>query len=95
MSSEGVSGVIERLITSADETSSLDEVVSVVESRSREVLIDGVDFETFEGINRSNCVLPDISNNVVEPLCLEHIDRIWRQPVLKVDVTDLAVFPIV
>ncbi len=95
MSSEGVSGVIESLVAGADETSSLDEVVSVVESRSREVLINGVNFETFERINRSNCVLPDISNNVVKPLCLEHIDRIWRQPVLEVDVPDLTVFPII
>lgn len=95
MSSEGVSGVIESLVAGADETSSLDKVVSVVESRSREILIDGVDFETFEGINRSNCVLPDISNNVVESLCLEHIDRIRGQPVLKIDVADLAVLPII
>jgi len=78
MSSEGVSGVIEGLVAGADKTASLDEVVSVVKSRSREVLIDRVNFKAFEGINRSNCVLPDISNNVVEPLYLEHIDWIWR-----------------
>lgn len=95
MSSEGVSGVIESLVTGADETSSLDEVMSVVESRSREVFVDGVDFETFKGINRSNCMLPDISHNIVETLGLEHTDWVGGQPVLEVDVADLAVFPII
>lgn len=82
MSSECVSGVIESLVTGANETSSLDEVMAVVESRSREVLIDGVDLEALEGINRRNSVLPDISNNVVETLGLEHVDWVRRQPVL-------------
>jgi hypothetical protein len=87
VSAEGVSGVVEGLVASADETASFDDVVPLIESRSGEILVNGMDLEVLEGINRGDGVLPYVSNNIVELSSFEEINRTRRHPVLHVDVT--------
>lgn len=74
--------MIKSLISGADETSSLDHVVSVIEGWSSEVFVNGMDFEAFEGVNWSDCVLPDVSDNIVESIGFEHVYWIRGKPVL-------------
>ena len=76
VSPEGVSGMIQRFVSSADEAASFDEVVSIVKSWGGEILINGMDFEAFEGINGSDSMLPDISNDIIKASIFKHVDRV-------------------
>ena len=38
-------------------------------------------------------MLPNITNDIVKVTVLEHVYRVRTQPVFKVDVTNLLVFP--
>lgn len=78
--------MIEGFISSADEGTTLDEVVSFVESSSGEVFVYWVDLESLEGVNGSDGVLPDVANHIVEIPTPEEIDGVGRHPVLHVDV---------
>lgn len=93
VATEGIPGVVEGFIASADEAAALDDVVSFVEGRSSEIFVDGVDLEPLEGVDGGNSMLPHIPHHVVEAPCLEHVDRIWRHPILHIHVTDLLIFP--
>ncbi len=93
--SESVSRMVQSRISSADKTSSLDSVVPIVKSRRSEVLVNGMNFKTFKWVNWSHCMLPYVSDNIVEAICFEHIDWIWGKPVLQIDVTDFSVLPCV
>lgn len=69
--------------------------MSIVKSRRCEVLIDRMNLKAFKRINRSNSVLPNITNYIIETLGLEHVNRIRRQPVLEIDVSYFTMFPII
>lgn len=77
MSSEGVSRMIKSLISSADKASSLDDVMPVVKSWGSEVLVNGMDFIALKRINWSNGMLPDVTYNIIETVCVKHVDWIW------------------
>ena len=66
MSSEGISRVKQGFISSTDETSSFDDVMSVIEGWGSEIFIDGMDFKVLERIDGSQRMLPDVSDDVVE-----------------------------
>jgi hypothetical protein len=95
VSSERVSRMVQSLISSADKASSLDNVVPVVKSWGREVFVNRMNLKSFKWINWSYCMLPYISDNIVEAICVEHVDWIWRKPVLQIDVTDFLALPFV
>lgn len=94
MPSEGIAGMLGRLISSTHKASTFDHVMSSIESRSREIFIDGMDFELLERVNGGRAVLPYISNYVIEVSSLEIIDRVRRKPVFHVDVAGLAMLPV-
>jgi hypothetical protein len=81
VTTEGIPGVV-------------DDIVSFIEGRSSEVLIDWVDLKALERINRSNGMLPHISHHIVELPCLEHINGIGRHPILHIHIPYLLIFPV-
>ncbi len=93
MSSEGVSCMIKSFISSADETSSFHNVMSVIKSWSGKVLVNWMDFEPFKWVNWSDSVLPNVSYDIVESIVIEHVYWIWRKPVFQVNVSYFFVFP--
>ncbi len=76
MSSKSVSRVIESLVTCTYKAASFDQIMSLVKGGSAEIFIDGMDLKLFERIDGSDSMLPNISNNIIEIACFEHIDRI-------------------
>jgi hypothetical protein len=50
----------------------------IVESRGGEILVNGMDFEAFKGINGRESVLPDVSDDIVKAAFFKHIDWIGR-----------------
>ncbi len=66
VSPEGIASVIKGLISSTNEAASLDNIMSLVKGRGCEVFIDWMDFKSVERINRSDRMLPNISNNIKE-----------------------------
>jgi len=77
MPSESISCVIKCFITSTYETASFYYIMSVIESWCRKIIVIGVDFKTFKGINGSDCMLPNISDNIIKSFMLKHIHWIW------------------
>lgn len=76
MSPESIPWVVQGFIASTDEASALNYAVSIVECWGSEVLIVRMNFKSFKRIYWSDSVLPDVTNDVVKPLGLEHVDRI-------------------
>lgn len=93
MPSESIPGMIESLIASRNETSSLYKIMPLVEGRSREVLVNRVNFKFLKGINGCDGVLPNVANNVVKIPSFEHIHRIRRHPIFHVNIANLLVLP--
>lgn len=94
VSSKGISSVIQGFISRADEASSFDDIVSLVECWSCKILINRMNLELFEGVNWSYCMLPNIANNIIKTLSLKVIDRIRTHPKLHVNVANLLIIPI-
>lgn len=95
MSSEWISSMIKSLISCTDETTSFYYIMSVIKSWSCKVLIKRVNLEAFKGVDRIDSMLPDIANNIKETICFKHVNRVWRQPILQVDVSNLLGLPII
>jgi hypothetical protein len=74
--------MIECLISSTDKTTPFNKIMPFVKARSSEIFIDRVYLELSEGVNWSDCVLPNIAHNIVDSFGREHINWIWRHPVL-------------
>lgn len=66
MSSESIASMVKSFISSTNETASLDDVVPLIESRSGEVFVNWMDFETMERIDWCDGMLPDVSNYIIE-----------------------------
>ena len=88
MSSEGISCMINSRVSCAYEAASFNHVVTLIISGGRKVLVNWVDLEVLEWINRSNSMLPNIANYIVKISSFEHIYRVRRHPILHVDVTN-------
>lgn len=76
MSPESVSRMIQSFISRTDKTPALDQIMSVIKGRCRKVLINGMDLKTFEGINWRGGMLPNIADNIIKSISLEHVDWI-------------------
>lgn len=88
MTTKSIPCMVKSLVASRDEGTSFDYVMSVIKSRSSEVFIDRMDVELAKGIHWGDGVLPDISDDVIELACFEHVDRVGTHPIFKVDVTN-------
>ena len=62
--------------------------MSLIESGNGEVIINRMDIELLEGVDWSDSVLPNVAHDIVETSLFEHIDRIWRHPILHVNVSN-------
>ena len=82
VSSEILSSMFQSLVTCRKETSSKDQSMTLVECIRAEILVNWMDLEVTKGVERSYGVLPNVSYQIVKITYLEHIYRIWRQPVL-------------
>ena len=60
----------------------------IIKGGGSEIFIDRVDVEFVKGVDRGDCVLPDITNDIVELSCFEHVDRVGAHPVFHVDVAN-------
>lgn len=88
--SEGVSSMLESLVSSADETSSFDHVVTTIVSWGWEILVDRVDFEVLEWVDWSWTVLPYVPYNVIEISSFKKVNRVRWKPVFHVYVPSLS-----
>lgn len=82
MSSESISCMIKSFITCAYETASFYYVMSVIESWCGKIIIIRMYFKPFKRINWSDCMLPNISYNIIESFILKQIHWIRWYPVL-------------
>jgi hypothetical protein len=51
VSTEGISGMFDGFIACTDKTASFKQIMSAIKCGSREIFIDGMDLEVFEGID--------------------------------------------
>lgn len=93
MPSKSISWKIFGFISSAYETSSFYYIVSVIKSWCCKILIDRMNLKTIKWVNRSDCVLPNISNNIIEFTFFKEIDWIRRKPNLKINISNTLIFP--
>ena len=75
MSSEGVARGMARLVAAGNPGPSLDEIVPFIEGRGAEIIVQGMDLESVEGINRRFGPLPDIAHHIEQGAMREQIDR--------------------
>ena len=61
--------------------------MAIIEARDCEVLVDWMNLEILERVERSDGVLPNIANYIIEISCFEQVDRTWRHPVFHVDIS--------
>lgn len=94
VSSKSISSMFECLISSTDEATTFYHIVSTIESWGWEVLVNWMNFEVFEWIDRSRTVLPNISHNIIEVTCFEKVNRVWREPVFHIDISSLSMKPL-
>ena len=87
MPSKGISNVKESFIACADETATFKDVMAIIEARDCKVFIYRMDLEILEQVERSDGVLSNITNYIIEISCFEQVDRTWRQPVFHVDIS--------
>ena len=78
--------MIKGFVTSADEAAALDEVMPFVEGGRGEVFVYRMHFEIGEGVDGSDGVLPDVSDDIVKICSFEEVDGIGGHPVFHVDV---------
>ena len=93
MSSESISCMVKHLISSTNEASSLDNIMSIIKSWSGKIFINRMDLKAFKRINGSDCMLPDISHNIVEAILVKHVDWVGWKPVLQIKISNLFVLP--
>ncbi len=74
MSSKGVSCVIKGFVACTDEAASFKKIVPLVESRGSEVLVNWMDLKLFEGVDRCDGMLPNVSYDIIEVSSFEHVD---------------------
>ena len=67
--------------------------MSVIEGWGCEILVYWMDLEPFERINRCYCVLPHVSDDIVKSFGFKHVDRVRREPILQVQISDFLVLP--
>ena len=94
MSSEILSWLRQSLVSSWNKASSFDDIMSIVKSNSWEILIGGMNFKFIEGVKRSNGMLPDVTDYIMELSLFEHVNRVRRHPVLHIDVSCFLIKPI-
>ena len=68
--------------------------MAIIEARDCEVLVDWMNLEILERVERSDGVLPNIANYIIEISCFEHIDRIRRHPVFHIDISYRLILPV-
>ena len=73
--------MIEGRIACANKAASFNNVMSIVESRGGEILVNRMYFEAFEGMNGRESMLPNVSNDIVKTGFLEHVNWVGRDPV--------------
>lgn len=88
-----ISRMINCLVTCTDETASFYKIMSVIKSWCCKIFINWMDLKSFKRINWSNRMLPNVSNNIIKSLSLEHINRIRREPILKINISNLTIIP--
>jgi len=87
------SRMINCLVTCTDETTSFYKIMSVIKSWCCKIFINRMNLKSFKRIDWSDCMLPNITYNIVKSLSLEHINRIRRNPILKVNISNLTIIP--
>jgi len=93
MSSEVCSTMILSIASGTYKTASFENVVSLIETRCSIILINWMNLKILIRINRSNSMLPHVTNYVIEISSLEHVNRVGRHPVLHIDIANRLIFP--
>ena len=91
MTPEGIPSLFHRFTSCGDKASSFHQIMPFVKSGCCVVFIRWMNLEFVERINGGDCMLPDVSDNVVEVSSLEHVNWVWRHPELHVDVAKLLI----
>jgi len=76
MSAECIASMIKSFITSTDKTTTFDDVMSLIKAWSCKIFIDRMNLKVMKWVNRSDGMLPDISNYIIKISSFKKVDRI-------------------
>ena len=86
VATEGIARLGQGLVAAGNPRTALDQVVTIIEGRRREVVVDRVNLEAVERIGRRFSPLPDIANHVKQRTLSKLGDRARRGVMIELEI---------